>query len=210
MKNSNYFLVLIIIVLIILVFYQQSKISEKGREISNLELAKKTQEDSIEKSEKLVADQRYKSINDKILIIPKEAAKKMVIAYVNELYNCRKPKPPQPDKIERSVYFPNEIIKKYLSNIITSPNEVGLKIYFGKYDYTDTDIDKYVRDSIPDNDDYNKFKEFSKDRFSVILALTDGNGEIDFTKKLLNLGGLCPPDCRPARYSNEDPLYHGN
>ncbi|MBK6544753.1 MAG: hypothetical protein IPG12_05725 [Saprospiraceae bacterium] len=69
MKNSNYFLVLIIIVLIILVFYQQSKISEKGREISNLELAKKTQEDSIEKSAKTVSVLGYESIDDKDLKI---------------------------------------------------------------------------------------------------------------------------------------------
>ncbi|MBK8485834.1 MAG: hypothetical protein IPL31_16155 [Saprospiraceae bacterium] len=208
MEIASYFLILIIIVLIILVFYQQSKISEKARKISNLELVKNAQKDSIEKSEKTVSVLGYESINDKIFEIPEPAAKKMVQAYVNELDKCRNPGSPKPNDIERSVYFPNKNIREYLGDHITNSQTVGLKIYFGKYDYNDTDIVKYVSSKLTNPNDYNKFKEFSENRFSVILALTNEKGEIDLGKTLLNLGGLCPPDCRPARYSTDDPLYH--
>ncbi|MBP8725429.1 MAG: hypothetical protein KBF37_01975 [Saprospiraceae bacterium] len=87
----------------------------------------------------------------------------------------------QSDSIEHAVIFPRTSISNLLQSI---PDQGALVIHFGNY--ADTPA---VRSYLQAN---GKLEYLNK--FSVILAVLDSAGKY-VDQPLVNLGGLCPPDC---------------
>jgi len=88
-------------------------------------------------------------------------------------------------------------------------NIKGIKIYFGRYykDQTDMSVYNYCQDLFENDGGIEKFLSVASNHVTAIMAVTNDTGGID-QEKLLNLGGLCPPQCKPKSYENKDPLYH--
>lgn len=87
----------------------------------------------------------------------------------------------QSDSIEHAVIFPRTSISNLLQSI---PDQGALVIHFGNY--ADTPA---VRSYLQAN---GKMEYLNK--FSVIMAVLDSAGNY-VDQPLVNLGGLCPPDC---------------
>ncbi|MBL7819600.1 MAG: hypothetical protein JNL65_03225 [Saprospiraceae bacterium] len=113
--------------------------------------------------------------------------------------------------IPRSVFFQGDDLTKF-RNYINASDVFGLRVYLGRYYNNDSDGDDIIKDYIKDlfnnADERDKYlKNYEKTITTVILATTDMNGN-PITDKLINLGGLCPPKCKPDGYNPEnDVLY---
>ena len=108
-------------------------------------------------------------------------------------------------------FFQGDDLTKF-RNYINASDVFGLRVYLGRYYNNDSDGDDIIKDYIKDlfnnADERDKYlKNYEKTITTVILATTDMNGN-PITDKLINLGGLCPPKCKPDGYNPEnDVLY---
>ncbi|MBK7232318.1 MAG: hypothetical protein IPH93_08645 [Saprospiraceae bacterium] len=128
--------------------------------------------------------------------IDSNVARMMVASWVDSIAKLRRISTSEGkrDSIERSVFFTKSNLEEILERLNNSSNS-GVRIYFGNYADTEPII-AYLTEK-------NKIEYLN--HFSVILQMTDGQGNSSLGKALVNVGNLCPPKC-PAGES-KDPMY---
>ncbi|MGB5026796.1 MAG: hypothetical protein WBO44_15690 [Saprospiraceae bacterium] len=187
-------LIVTIILLVLIILIQRSKLGKiEGQSFSLMKSVKK-QENPEEKFDFKAAFDG----NSGLISIPYNIAKLMVQKYVNG-----------DNYLPRSVYFYGKNFEE-LKNYLSDETIKGIKVYFGRYYKDSTTSDRSVYDylrKLYNESEADRLLSMASNHVTVILAVTNENGEID-VNKLINLGGLCPPKCIPGSYgTGNDPLF---
>jgi len=183
MKKIVALLILIILALCIFCWNQRSQISQFKQSIEPPEKETAKQQQILEfGQDKNFADIDY------------DNAKKLVKEFVRTNV-----------KSNWYVYFTKDDLKG-IQSLVTASANYGIKVYFGRY-YNDAELIKYIK-PLFENDD-NKVRDFLRDysnnTTAIFAQVTDESGNIN-TNTLRNLGGLCPPSCKPPSDVSVDPL----
>lgn len=141
----------------------------------------KTDEKVSEKKEEL-APVPEGILGNQIINIDKELAKIIARSFTVKANCGRTPDP----NFEKCVVFEKSEIEKI---IINNPSAKYIGVYFGNYDKDNEKVKNYLEGENPMNQDFSNYLG----KYTVVLAIIDKDYKVSST--LLNLGGLCPPDC---------------
>ncbi|MBK6859599.1 MAG: hypothetical protein IPK91_09975 [Saprospiraceae bacterium] len=183
MKKIIALLILIILILLFYCIKQRNQIVKLN--------------ESSEQAEMLASPKKLEFGQDKNFSdVSYENAKKLVKEYVRTN-----------GKSNWYVYFKKDDLPG-IAELINNSKEYGIKVYFGRY-YDDDKLKEYIK-VLFDNDP-DKVKDFldnyTMNTTAIFAQVKDENGTIDRTT-LKNLGGLCPPRCKPTTDITMDDLVH--